>query len=112
MNKDELSLLLYLESCSVDQGGLIDSRRMNKDDFDIAERWKKDRFIRFGRICFKDIQRLNHGQLSITHWVNLSKTALKKAHEERRARSIRMWSKRTWKTTSEKQQRTAGNGCG
>lgn len=88
MTKDEASLLLYLESRSVDDGGSVDVRRMNSDDFEIVTRWIEEGFIQFGRIAFHSIK-----SSGITHWVKLSERAWIIAHTERRARADRGFAK-------------------
>ena len=88
MTKDELSLLLYLESCSVDQSGKLNHARMNDADRDILKRWETDRYIAFGRIPFQKI--IDRGALGTdTMWVLLSEKAWADAHAERRARALR-----------------------
>ena len=100
MSKDERSLLLYLETCAVDHGGLVDSRRMNGDDFKKAREWSEYHFIDFGRVLYADIE--SRGTNHFTHWVDMSLHAFVLAHRERVARAERMWRKRTWRKTSEK----------
>ncbi len=90
MTSDEKSLLLYFETCLVDAYGKADSRRMNKDDFDIAKKWNESGFVTFGRIKSKDIINNN------THWVRFSEEAWELAHKERRARCGRMLEKATY----------------
>jgi hypothetical protein len=99
MTKEEKSLLLFLETQAVDYWGKVDIRHMNEDDMNIAERWNKEGFIKFGRICFKD--RKPAGGRNSTHWVILSEKAMNAAHDERKARAVRTWNKRDWKTTEE-----------
>lgn len=104
MTKDERSLLLYLESRAVDQGGLVDTRHMNSDDIKIAQKWDEEGFIKYGRVCFKDAQRLSNpglGGKKNTAWVELSDEAWLVAHAERKERALRMWEKRSWKKTEE-----------
>jgi hypothetical protein len=101
MTKDEKSLLLFLETQATDYGGRVDVRHMNEDDMNIADKWNKDGFLKFGRIRFKDIRQA--GTRHSTHWVVLSDKAWKDAHEERKARAKRMYDKRDWKTTEETQ---------
>jgi len=101
MDKDGRNLLLYLESCATDFGGLIDSRRMNKEDFETAEEWNQHGFISFGRVCAADICKMKRNGHPCTHWVALSEEAWQMAHQERRARATRVEAKRTWKKTSE-----------
>lgn len=90
LTKDQKSLLLYFESCTVDYGGKVDLRRMNEDEIYIAKQWDKQDFIQFGRIKFSDI--VGHN----THYVFLSENAWNLAHEERRARFNRLNEKRNW----------------
>ena len=104
MTKEEKSLLLFLETQAVDYWGKVDIRHMNEDDMNIAERWNKEGFIKFGRICYKDIKPA--GIRVSTHWVNLSEKAMNAAHDERKARAVRTWKKREWKTTEEKNENT------
>ncbi len=87
MSKDERSLLLYFECQAVDYGGKIDTRRMNRTDFDIAEQWNGNGFARFGRIFSGDIRH------NFDHWCILSEDAWVEAHRERRARNVRVESK-------------------
>ena len=98
MTKDELSLLLFLETCHVDQGGLVDVRHMNEDDMKIAQQWHEDHYIEFGRIYSKDLEKTNPK----THWVTLSEGAFKDAHLERVARAQRLHKKRSWLKSTEK----------
>jgi hypothetical protein len=94
MNRDERSLLLFLETRAVDHGGLVDTVHMNEDDVEIAKRWTKEGFLEYGRVCAADVK-------SCTAWVELSEEAWELAHKERRARADRMWAKRTWRSTAE-----------
>ena len=100
MNKDERSLLLYLETRAVDYGGLVDTRHMNDDDNKIAEKWNETEFIQYSRITIASLNTLSNKHQ--THAVFLSDDAWKLAHEERLARNKRMIEKRTWVTTNEK----------
>lgn len=95
LSKNEKSLLLFFETCAVDQGGRIKSCHMNNDDFYIAEKWDEEKFISFGRICSKDVNEYG------SHWCKFSEDAWKLAHEERKARAERLWNSRMWKTTEE-----------
>lgn len=101
MTKNELSLLLFLETRAVDHGGLVDQKHMNDDDRAILEMWTKDGFVESGRVCYADVK------ISRTHqcttWVKLSDNAFEAAHAERRARADRMWKNRSYLTTKEKQ---------
>lgn len=98
MSADERSLLLYLESCSVDYGGRTNQLRMNDEDREIASRWHEEGFIQQGRIVARD-----HNKDGTT-WVKLSEEAWKLAHEERRERNKRMWERRRYLTTEKSRE--------
>ena len=98
MNKDERSLLLFFETCAVDFRGAIKTQHMNNDDFDIAKRWNKEGFIKFGRIAYGSLP-LPSGA---THWCELSNEAWMLAHGERLARAKRNESNRTWVKSCDK----------
>lgn len=95
MDKEEKSLLLFLETRAVDYSGRVNLKHMNSDDIKIAERWNKEKFIEFGRIV------LRHHNSDGTHYCKLSDKALKLAHKERRARILRMLENRNWISTEE-----------
>ena len=84
MNKDERSLLLYFETAAVDYGGKLDARRMNDIDFANARQWSDEGFIHFGRIKASDIAH------NFDHWCILTEAAWTEAHQERRARNVRV----------------------
>ena len=98
MNREELSLLLYLETRAVDHGGAVDLRHMNDADCQIAKQWAAKKYIEWGRIYCKDCTAEG------TYWVRLSDAARRGAVRERRARADRMWKKRTWRTTGESKE--------
>jgi hypothetical protein len=92
MSKDERSLLIYVESVSVDYGGLVDSRKINAADRVILKRWHDTQFVFFSRITWNSVQMLHdHNN---TDLVRLSDEAWKLASEERKARYVRISSKR------------------
>ena len=99
MNKDEKSLLLYFETCVVDQSGRVNTLKMNKIDCDIAEKWDKEGFISYGRICFKDC--IASRTKKLTHFVQLSDKAINMAHQIRKERAARMWKNKSYETTKE-----------
>ena len=90
MTGTERSLLLFFETCLVDRAGAIDTRRMNDDDFEIAERWNAEGFVRFGRVKAKDLTETR------SHWVEFAEPAWQAAHLERRTRATRVAANRTW----------------
>jgi len=110
LNRDEKSLLMFLETQAVDQGGLVNLVRMNEDDHAILKRWTESGFVKSGRVCSADIERLklSSGRTKQrTMWAQLSEDAFEAAHKERRARAKRMWKSRSWQTTDEKRDLVA-----
>ena len=103
MNKQELNLLLYLETRAVDYGGGVSAEHMNAEDFQIVKRWAEREYVEFGRICAADIRSQSPVATSrrATNWVVLSEQAWIDAHMERRARNTRLWAKRRFHKTSE-----------
>jgi len=95
MTEEERSLLLFLETQATDHGGCVKTIHMNKDDMGIAKQWNQEGFIKFGRICSRDLSSFG------SNWCLLSDEAWQLVHAERRARALLMWAKRTWKTTDE-----------
>lgn len=97
MSRDELSLLLYLETRVVDHGGSVDALRMSKDDFSKAAQWNAEGYLQFGRIYSKSIQALaghtGESAARVTHWVKLSERAWVDVAVERRARAERTFAR-------------------
>lgn len=104
MTKDERSLLLFLETQAVDYGGLVDVRHMNEDDCNIASDWNEQGFIVYERISFYSIKAVSTATRKPTHYVILSEEAFRLAHEERIARAVRMFEKRTWNKAGEEDE--------
>lgn len=107
MTKDEKNLLLYFETCAVDQGGLVSIDHMNAEDMAIAKRFNESGFIRFGRLASECLPKYSPSTLGngSTHWCELSDEAWNLVHEERRDRYKRINEKRSWYTTKEKRER-------
>lgn len=80
LDKTERSVLLYLESCAVDRGGLVEEQRMNGDDMDAIMPWMLSGFI-----VFKGLQ---EDIRTSTHYVELSEDAWRIAAEARKMRSV------------------------
>lgn len=80
------NLLLYLETCAVDQGGKVEARRMNAQDFECISHLADAGLIRFERIGARRALSM-HGHY--THWVELTPDGWEKAHELRRDRAQR-----------------------
>lgn len=98
LNKQQESLLLFLETCVVDHAGAIRSSSMNQSDFDQAEKWHADGFIRFGRITHATIDRNSERH----HWCQFSDEAWLLAQQKRRERAARGWERKHYETTEEK----------
>jgi hypothetical protein len=101
MTREELSLLLYLETRAVDHAGIVDMSKVNGQDHEIIDRWVVEKFIDFGRICYEDIVEVRRFSRP-TSWCRLSPEAWEKAHAERRVRAERMWDSKRFRTTAEK----------
>jgi len=78
MNRDEINLLLYFETCCVDQTCRVEGQRMNAEDFALAKKWCKEGFITFGRL--RDYY---------SHYCTLSDAAWTVVAEARKARGKR-----------------------
>ena len=87
-DKEEKSLLLYLEDCLVNNSGKVTGAKMNQTDFDIAKKWKEERIIDLQRIPFHDINK--NKSFPETHTVRFSNKAWELAHKFRRERAERV----------------------
>lgn len=95
MNKQEKDLLLFFEDCEVNHAGLVDTRRMNDEDREIAEKWNASGFVQFGRIALSDVAASRHyKENNLTHWCILRKDAWEEAANQRRTRAFRNRNKR------------------
>lgn len=83
--RESLSLLLYLETCAVDHGGVVEGCRMNSDEFSIAKQWNAEGYVSFVRLKFSEAAVSKHS----THVCALSDKAWFDAHAERRRRAER-----------------------
>jgi len=93
MTSDEKRLLLYLETRAVDYGGKVDAQHMNKEDFDIVQKWNEEGFVKFGRIKFHSITKGKGRTSCVSYWCELSDEAWKLVHLERRAKCKRIMSR-------------------
>lgn len=96
LTKDQKSLLLYAETCCVDNAGIYQSEKMNDADRKNLDEWRKTGFMDHGRVaseCLKPGRSL---------WLQMSDAAMALAQELRRERAARMWKNRTWYSTAEK----------
>ena len=91
LTKIERSCLTYLETCAVDAGGLVESVRMNSDDFDAIEKFKAEGLLRFGRVhssLLEEARRLATTRGSIyNYWVEFCDAGWKLAADARKLRA-------------------------
>ena len=82
LNKTERSILLYAETCVVDYAGLLEGKRMNKDDIEALKKFEADGLLKFSRIPASVL----HGMVAreCTHWVEFTDAAWTLAHTLRR----------------------------
>ena len=92
MSRDERSLLTFFECMVIDNWGRIQTSKMNDDDYKIAEKWKEEKFIQFGRMPSKYILgegKKQHPAYPYINWVRLSDEAFELAYQERKNRALR-----------------------
>lgn len=82
LTKTERSILLYAETCVVDHAGLLEGKRMNKDDLDALKKFEADGILKFGRIPGRLLGSM--GARDCTHWVEFTDAAWTLAHVLRR----------------------------
>lgn len=92
LDKDEESLLLYFETCLVDNFGRVEGIRMNDIDHVNMKRFVESGLIEFGRLKAKEIEKLRKINMRRrwTHYVRFTDKAWEIAHKLRRERSDRM----------------------
>lgn len=102
MTKDELSLLLYLESVAVDHAGRITDTRMNAEDWKNLKAWTESGYVASGRIASNYVT-MSDQLRRTSQWVVLSDKAHEDVAAERKARAERAWANKNYMTTEEKQ---------
>lgn len=86
MTKDEISLLLYLETRAVDHCGYVRPAQMNATDFEIATRWNQEGFLVYKRATRRDAE----GDVKeLTYAVRLNDKSWEEASRQRRLRAER-----------------------
>jgi len=90
LTKDEKSLLLFFETCEVDNSCIVNTLHMNDKDFEIAKKWNENGFVTFKRMPMAYIQYLFPRNINKTHYVILSEEATKMANLLRQERAKRM----------------------
>lgn len=89
-------LLMYLETRAVDHAGRVNGQHMNAEDFADAKFLENEGLIKFGRICS------DHVNSDGANWVEMLDPAWEYVSKLRRAKSVRMFTARTWMSTAEK----------
>ena len=85
MNKDEKSLLLFLETIAVDQRGWVNSIEcLNLEDTKIMKQWNKSGFV-----ISKKASRQYREKTQLTYIIKLSNEAWKEVHKLRREKAER-----------------------
>ncbi|MFA5759751.1 MAG: hypothetical protein WC942_10405 [Clostridia bacterium] len=93
LTKEEKSLLLYAESCSVDNSGFIDNRRVNGEDILLLKKWNNENFVSCKRVCMAVLnsRRKSTGEACYESiFIKLSEEAWITAHQLRKERAERM----------------------
>lgn len=88
MSKVERSILLYLESCAVDAGGLAEGRRMNDEDATAIEKLKAEGLLEFSRIQGTMLGSATNKNW--THWAHLTAAGWALAGNLRQLRAARL----------------------
>lgn len=85
LTKVQRGILLYAETCLVDQGGLLQGVRMNAVDHEALTEFAALGILQYGRIPFKTIETLAHNSAGpYTHWITFTDAAWALAHQLRR----------------------------
>lgn len=94
LTRAQKQLLLYAETCLVDNRGRMEGRRMNQDDYQALKELEALGFLTSGRIHVEGMKTLTarrtQGSSFATHWVRFTDLGWEAAHKERRERSARM----------------------
>lgn len=95
MTREEISLLLYFETCVVDRSGFVHGANLNEDDYRIARQWDASGYVVFRRLKMAEFRGLNRVDINIqsvaarTDLVRLSDEAWRDAAKFRRQRADR-----------------------
>jgi hypothetical protein len=88
MTKDERTCLLYLETCAVDYGGLVQGARMNKADHEACARFAELGLATIYRVPSR-LFTTQSGQVN-NHFVMMTEAGFALAHQLRRQRADRL----------------------
>lgn len=97
--REEASTILYLETCAVDHGGMIEPVRMNADDWQIVQQLQDAGLLRFGRLLSDAIRKFS-GPHRYTHWVEFTQAGFTLAATLRQQRAERNMMDKSWRTES------------
>ena len=89
-SRQERSILLYAETCLVDNYGRMNQTRMNKEDFDNLDKMKAEGLLDYGRLPAKEIEsymKLLGRFQTATHWVSFTEEAWELVLIMRKARA-------------------------
>lgn len=106
LNRDQRSILLYAESVTVDNGGLLEGQRMNADDHENLDAFQRRGFLTWGRIPYCALEaRPSHFTSRPTHWVRLTEEgwALAVACRRKRAEQVGPYAELVWTAVAERQ---------
>lgn len=84
LSKDEKSILVYVECCAVDAGGLLEGQRMNAADHEALRKFKAAGLLDYGRV---PARLLGTGARNWTHWCDLNAVGWSLASELRKLRA-------------------------
>lgn len=88
LNRQEQSLLLYLETCTVDNQCFVDLEKVNKEDIDLLQKFQDNGLISYGRYSMKSVFGIKLG-----YWVYLTDAGFELAHTLRKERAKRAYDK-------------------
>jgi len=98
LTRAERSVLLYAESCLVDNLGRLESRKMNDEDIEALKSLKGKGIVQdFGRLAWKVVEYyMTLGTSNKpTHYIRLTDEGWKLAHQLRKERSKRLINENT-----------------
>lgn len=81
LDRSERNTLVYVESCCVDENGILDPVRMNKEDYENLEKFSVVGILRFGRIPRQS--------RFVGNWVQLTPLGWEVSQTLRRHRAVR-----------------------
>lgn len=87
---DRDNLILYLETCLVDNQGCICPARMNNVDWDIMEELKKEGLIDYGRLPSEYIRNQKQRNFNLrSHWIEFNEQTWDIAYKLRKEKAKR-----------------------